>query len=118
MYWITMDSVANTILDFAWTSEKWFALNVTNPKPSPWSEIFNNIRDALVEHGKPRLELVPFEQWLEKVKAQPQNKAAEIASPLPYLFGGHMLIRFLTLARVEVDRVLDSRVPGSRRDRP
>jgi hypothetical protein len=94
-----MDSVANAVLDFAYTSEKWFALNVTNPKPSPWTDIFTNVRDALVEHGKPRLELVPFEQWLEKVKAQPQNKAAEIVRLLCCLHIGSVLTKFLSPAR-------------------
>jgi hypothetical protein len=82
VYWIPISGAADTIMDFAETSEKGqFAANLVHPKPTTWTSIFTAIRDSLAQDGENLLlELIPFEDWLRRVDELPENRAAEVVS--------------------------------------
>jgi hypothetical protein len=92
VHWVSMDTAASVIRDFALRfvpvteapadhQEKQLSplsANIVHPKPVPWTDVMENIRQALVSAGKPELKLVSWSKWIEALESQ--AKASQSAA--------------------------------------
>lgn len=107
--WLPMHSVAQSILDVAFTPEGGRisrTLHLVHPRPVPWTNVVREVRAALIERGVAKiaegqtaestqqavLPLVPFDKWVELVKKRSNNPSKEDLEKIPAI----KLLEFFT----------------------
>ncbi|CAL1703601.1 unnamed protein product [Somion occarium] len=89
--WIPMDTTARTIVEVVLSpSPLPPVLNVVNPRPVPWNQVFKDISQSISQDG-PSIPIVPFEDWLTKLEALSSNVTAKDLADTPAI----KLLRFL-----------------------
>ncbi|KAJ3821631.1 putative aminoadipate reductase [Lentinula raphanica] len=80
--WIPMDAVTSAILDTAFLEGSApFAVNVIHPRPTTWSTVMKNIRQALIRKktlSSDALSLIPFKEWLIELEQNVNNTSDDL----------------------------------------
>ncbi len=70
---MTVQSVAQIILDIAFNSEAEPMINLVHPKPVPWASIVTQLQHAL----KKDIPVKPAAEWFEILESQSQMASSE-----------------------------------------
>ncbi|KAF8655498.1 hypothetical protein AX16_003028 [Volvariella volvacea WC 439] len=84
--WLPMNTVATTIRDVIFSrKEPPKTINVVHPHPIPWDDVIGYINDALVDQGvvKPRLPVIPFEDWVDRLEQHAAAPTDEVFNAIP-----------------------------------
>lgn len=79
VYWTPVNEIAGTLCDLVLSDRNPHPVyQIENPVGRPWTEVNAIIADAL---GIPKANMIPLEEWTERVKAAPQrdNPASTLA---------------------------------------
>ncbi|KAK0478796.1 putative aminoadipate reductase [Armillaria novae-zelandiae] len=79
--WMTVQSVAQIILDIAFNSEAEPVINLVHPKPVPWASIVTQLQHAL----KKDIPVKPAAEWFEILESQSQMTSSEDIHRIPAL---------------------------------
>lgn len=79
--WMTVQSVAQIILDIAFNSEAEPMINLVHPKPVPWASIVTQLQHALKED----IPVKPAAEWFEILESQSQMASSEDIHRIPAL---------------------------------
>ncbi|KAI4597969.1 Type I Iterative PKS [Pestalotiopsis sp. 9143b] len=71
VYWTPVNEIAGTLCDLVLSNRDPHPVyQIENPVGQPWTEVNAIIADAL---GIPKANMIPLEEWTERVKAAPQR---------------------------------------------
>ncbi|KAK0189809.1 putative aminoadipate reductase [Armillaria mellea] len=79
--WMTVQSVAQIILDIAFNSEAEPVINLVHPKPVPWASIVTQLQHALKED----IPVKSAAEWFEILESQSQMASSEDIQRIPAL---------------------------------
>ncbi|KAK0201032.1 putative aminoadipate reductase [Desarmillaria ectypa] len=79
--WMTVQSVAQIILDIAFNSEAEPVINLVHPKPVPWASIVTQVQHALKED----IPVKPASEWFEILESRSQTASSEDIQRIPAL---------------------------------
>ncbi|KAK0463067.1 putative aminoadipate reductase [Desarmillaria tabescens] len=79
--WMTVQSVAQIILDIVFSSEAEPVINLVHPKPVPWASIVTQVRHALKED----ISVKPASEWFEILESRSQTASSEDIQRIPAL---------------------------------
>ncbi|KAJ7761183.1 putative aminoadipate reductase [Mycena maculata] len=76
--WITPEAISRTILDAALRPEPApFAINLVHPRPISWNTVLSSMANFA------QLPLIPFEDWVERLKTLSAHASAEDIEKIP-----------------------------------
>ena len=85
MTWLSMDAVAGTVLDAAFSQNALApSHNVVHPRPIAWSQMTAHVQQSLKKVLDRDLPIVTFGEWFSKLEAlanQPDVSAKDVVSP-------------------------------------
>lgn len=76
--WTCVDDVANTLIDILNAECPYQFYHIDNPVRQQWSDMLPILADAL---GIPRTNIIPFEDWVSKVKHRMASGKPDLANP-------------------------------------
>ncbi|KAG7447195.1 acetyl-CoA synthetase-like protein [Guyanagaster necrorhizus] len=79
--WMTVQSVAQIILDIAFNPEAEPMINLVHPKPVPWASIITQVQHALKED----IPVKPASEWFEILETRSQTASSEDMQQIPAL---------------------------------
>jgi len=84
--WVPMHSVAQTILDIAFSEQPASpALNIVHPRPVAWNSVIGSIDEALVQEGviASKLPVVDFATWFSQLELHSRNASEDALREIP-----------------------------------
>ncbi|KAH7886930.1 putative nonribosomal peptide synthetase [Phlebopus sp. FC_14] len=106
--WLRPEDVARAVIEIAFTKEALPpALNIVNPRGTPWWDIMTSIRSSVLKHlalKSDDLPMIPFAQWFNLLE-----KKAETSGDLVNIPGIKLLEFFRTMSHT--DRISRSSPP-------
>ncbi|KAL1718570.1 hypothetical protein EV715DRAFT_291179 [Schizophyllum commune] len=123
--WISMDAVAGTLLDAAFSPRSLApSHNIVHPRPVPWTSVIKNVQTSIKKVLNRDLPIVPFKDWfakLEELANKPDVSAKDVPGVklLEFYRGmssGHGLGSFATGKMEEVSETLRSVKPLGQQD--
>jgi thioester reductase-like protein len=76
--WVPLDLAAKTVVEVAAaraeSSDKLGVAHLINPRTVSWSELVPAVRESLQKQTQSEVKIVPFNTWIEKLKAVPPTK--------------------------------------------
>jgi hypothetical protein len=66
--WIPTNAVAGAVVDLVHVNERLpLTINLSHPRPIPWTEMMKYFAKAFAEHGYPEITIVPWPEWFEEL---------------------------------------------------
>ncbi|KAF5362791.1 hypothetical protein D9757_011015 [Collybiopsis confluens] len=80
--WIPMDAVTQALLDYAFLEGPApIAVNILHPRPSSWTSVMTNIKQALIDEKKlssDALPLISIHEWVSEIEKHASNPSDDI----------------------------------------